>query len=77
MDENGNVNKSDIKLASDVAWDETMADSHDCDADSRRHCICRRTQDYKDRAKEIRHEWFGDRWSNPIQHMVDEGEFEE
>jgi hypothetical protein len=68
MDEDGNVNKSDIKLASDIAWEETMQDACECGAKERRECTCQRIQEYKDRAKEIRHQWFGDRWSNPLKY---------
>jgi hypothetical protein len=72
MDQNGDVNKSDIILASDIAWEETMMPDCECGAEERSECTCRRTQDFKDRAKEIRHKWFGDRWSNPIKNMLND-----
>lgn len=72
--EDGEVNKSDIKLSGDIAWEETMQEDCDCGAEERRECRCRRTQEFKDRAEKIRMNWFGNQWANPIQNLIEDKE---
>lgn len=60
------VNASDIELASDVAWDETIKPDCECGTDQREECRCPRTEEFKERAEEIRERWFGPYWGNSL-----------
>lgn len=68
------ISGDDIKATGDKAWEETMAETHDCDAECRVECTCLRTEEYKKRAREIRREIWGDAWDKPIEHIVEKGE---
>lgn len=68
------ISTEDIKATSDEAWEETMAETHDCEAESRRECTCRRTEAYRERAREIRREIWGDEWDKPLLNIVEKGE---
>lgn len=69
--EGGKVNKSDIKLSGDIAWDEKIKPNCTCGASKRQDCTCQRTDEFKSRAEEIRENWFGEEWSKPVQSQVD------
>lgn len=64
------VNKSDIKLAGDIAWEEHIKDDCSCGAEERRECRCLRNESFRKRAREIRKNWFGGEWDKPIQNMI-------
>lgn len=44
----------------------------DCGASQRSECVCRRSDEFKQRAEELRENWFGEEWANPIQAMIEE-----
>jgi hypothetical protein len=67
----GEVNKSDIKLSGDIAWEEVIKPNCACGAAERRECTCKRSKKFKSRAEEIRENWFGEEWTNPIKSRLD------
>lgn len=66
------ANKENIKLSGDIAWEEKMEPECDCGASQRSECVCRRSDEFKQRAEELRENWFGEEWANPIQAMIEE-----
>lgn len=61
------VREEEIKLASDIAWNKTMRNDCTCGANQREECRCIRTKDFRKMAREIRRDWFGPDWDNPLQ----------
>ena len=58
--------KDPVIMASDKAWRKTMKDSCSCGANSRKLCTCQRTREYKKKAREIRKNWLGKEWDDPL-----------
>lgn len=62
FEELDNLPRSFWKETSERAWEETMKPDCDCGASERRECRCRRTEEYKKRAREIRERFLGENW---------------
>lgn len=62
MDE---ISKREIKLCSELAWEQTMKKNGDCEcgAEERIECRCRRTEEYKRRSKAIKEKVLPEAWS--------------
>jgi hypothetical protein len=60
-----------VIIASDKAWKKTMKDKCSCGADSRELCTCQRTEEYKKKAREIRKNWIGKEWDDPLASIKD------
>lgn len=70
LEEFNQIPVDDIKAASDVAWILTMKEECTCGAESRSSCSCRRTEEYKRKAQEIRDVWFGEKWENAVDDVI-------